>query len=248
MKIHVLSDLHIEFHGFAAPRTDADVVVLAGDIGNGLEGVEWAADQFPDVPVIYVPGNHEYYEHDISLLEDLINRSAPNVHVLNDASIEVNGVRFLGSTLWTDFRLYGDAQECSSRQVAARSIKDFVLIKNYGRTFTPEDSVELHQASRAWLESELEKQFAGPNVVVTHHLPAKMSVAERFANNPINPTFASRLEDLIERYAPALWIHGHTHEPCDYTLFNTRVVCNPRGYPREAGATGFQDDLLVDLD
>jgi Icc-related predicted phosphoesterase len=74
-----------------------------------------------------------------------------------------------------------------------------------------------------------------------------MSVAKRYANDPLNPAFASSLEDLIEKYQPELWIHGHTHVPCDYELFGTRVVCNPRGYPWEARGSAFDPGLIVEL-
>jgi Icc-related predicted phosphoesterase len=103
----------------------------------------------------------------------------------------------------------------------------------------------LHDASRTWLVRQLEQAFDGPTVVITHHLPALKSIAPRYANDPLNPAFASRLEDMIERYQPTLWIHGHTHEPCDYELSRTRVVCNPRGYPGEYGHGGFKPDLTV---
>jgi Icc-related predicted phosphoesterase len=92
--------------------------------------------------------------------------------------------------------------------------------------------------------SQLEQLFDGPTVVISHHLPALKSIAPRYANDALNPAFASRLEDVIERYRPALWIHGHTHDPCDYELFQTRVVCNP-GYPGEYGRAGFKPDLTV---
>lgn len=248
MKIHILSDLHTELAEFSPPDTDADVVVLAGDIGVGLAGIEWAAGKFPKKPVIYVPGNHEYYGHDITLIEELIKQSQPNIHVLNNEKIVLNGVRFLGSTLWTDFKLHGEGEAWFARQRAKRSIRDFESIRHCGLTFTPEHSVDLHEASRAWIESKLEVQFNGPTVVVTHHLPASMSIARRYANDPLNPAFASSLEDVIERYHPELWIHGHTHVPCDYDLFKTRIVCNPRGYSGEYHEPGFREDLLVTID
>ncbi len=94
---------------------------------------------------------------------------------------------------------------------------------------------------------ELERKFEGPTVVVTHHLPALTSVAKRYANDPLNPAFASRLEDVIEKYRPELWIHGHTHVPCDYELFDTRIVCNPGGYPGENRRFEFKDDLVVSV-
>ena len=113
-----------------------------------------------------------------------------------------------------------------------------------GSSSTASDS-SLHEASRAWLTSELEVAFDGPTVVVTHHLPASSAIAKRYADDPLNPAFASRLEGLIEAHQPTLWVHGHTHEPFDYELFGTRVVCNPRGYPGEQDRIGFRPDLTV---
>lgn len=247
MKLHILSDLHTEFADFDPPQTDADVVILAGDIGVGSGGVAWAARHYPQVPVIYVPGNHEYYRHDVRDA-DMLRAAAPaNIHVLSDDACELDGVRFLGSTLWTDFLLHGEGEAWLSRQAAQDSMADFTLIRNGNRTFTPEDSASLHRASVAWLVSELERDFDGPTVVVTHHLPATRSIARQYRNDPLNAAFASKLEGVIEKYAPELWVHGHTHVPCDYEIFGTRVVCNPRGYPSESAARRFLAGLVVEL-
>jgi len=247
MKLHILSDLHTEFSDFDPPDTNADVVVLAGDIGVGTGGSEWGARHFPEAPVVYVPGNHEYYGHDIAISDRLKAAAPANTHVLNNDAFELDGVRFLGSTLWTDFRLYGEGAAWFSRQRAKRLIDDFSSIRNGERLFTPEDSVELHESSKAWLVGQLEKEFEGPTVVVTHHLPATPSIAQEYANDDLNPAFASRLEDVIERYQPALWIHGHTHVPCDYDICGTRIVCNPRGYPSEYSSRGFSPGLVVEV-
>jgi len=247
MKLHVLSDLHIEFHDFAPPETDADVVVLAGDIGIGADGVAWAAERFPDRPVLYVPGNHEYYDHDIGFTADLKAGAPDNVRVLECDRVVIDGTRLLGCTLWTDFLFYGEADAWLARQRAKESMLDFESIRNGRQRFTPEHSVLLHERSRAWLEQELADGFDGPTVVITHHLPAARSVSERYYNDPLNPGFVSRLEELIDAHRPALWIHGHTHVPCDYELSGTRVVCNPRGYPREAGESDFRPDLVVSI-
>jgi predicted phosphodiesterase len=137
MKIHILSDIHTEFSDFDPPETDADVVVLAGDIGVGSGGIQWAERRYPKVPVIYVPGNHEF-----------------------------DGVRFLGSTLWTDFKLYGEGEAWFSRRRAGALIEDFVSIKSGGLLFTPEDSVELHEASKAGYPSESSGKGFSPGLVV----------------------------------------------------------------------------------
>jgi Icc-related predicted phosphoesterase len=247
MKLHILSDLHTEFSDFEPPDTDADIVVLAGDIGVGAAGIEWAARQYSKLPVIYVPGNHEYYHHDIGITDELKSNAPANIRVLHNDSCEFDNVRFLGTTLWTDFRLYGEGEAWSARQRAMRSIDDFTTIRNGDRRFTPEDSVRLHESGKAWLVGELQKEFGGSTVVVTHHLPATPSIARQYRNNPLNPAFASRLESIIEEYQPDLWIHGHTHVPCDYEIYGTRVVCNPRGYPSESSARGFSPELVVDV-
>ena len=207
--------------------------------------LDWAARNFADKSVVYVPGNHEYYGHDLSLLGELQSAALRNIHVANDDTLILGGVRFLICTLWTDFKLNGENEAWFARQRARRLLTEFEVIRNGRNRLTPEDSVALHETSRAWLQSEFEKTFEGPTVVVTHHLPATLSVAERFANDPLNPAFASRLEGLIEEHRPDLWIHGHTHVPCDYVLFDTRIVCNPRGYPGEASGADFRDDMCI---
>lgn len=247
MKLHVLSDLHTEFSDLEPPETDADIVVLAGDIGTGTGGVEWASRQFTAEPVIYVPGNHEYYDNDIGMTDRLRQAASANVNVLNNDVFVKGGVRFLGATLWTDFKFDGEGDAWFSRQSAKTLVDDFRSIRNGDRLFTPEDSVHLHRASVHWLVTELEREFSGPTVVITHHLPSSLSVAKRYVGDALNPAFASRLEGVIEKYQPILWIHGHTHVPCDYEVFGTRVVCNPRGYPGEKNEPAFRPDLIVSI-
>ncbi|MDZ7769968.1 MAG: metallophosphoesterase [Woeseiaceae bacterium] len=245
MKLNILSDLHTEFADFVPPDTDADAVILAGDIGVGVDGVRWAARRYPLRPVIYVPGNHEFYGHDIGMTAELEAAAPDNITVLSDGVLVLDGVRFLGSTLWTDFKLQGEGEAWFARERARLSMADFVRIRQDGRRFRPKDSAILHEASRTWLVSQLGQAFDGPTVVITHHLPASTSIAKRYASDPLSPAFASRLEGLIEKYQPALWIHGHTHDACNYELFRTRIVCNPRGYPGEYGNAGFRPDLTV---
>lgn len=247
MKLHILSDLHIEFADFEPPATNSDVIVLAGDIGVGPGGLEWAAARLPDVPVIYVPGNHEYYNHDLRLSDELKADAPDNIHVLNDEQAVVDDVRFIGCVMWTDFELFGQGEKFFSMQRARRAIEDFSSIRNGDHLFTPEDSITLHESSKAWLQAELAKPFNGKTVVVTHHLPSSRSVARRYASDLLTPAFASNLEVLIEAGQPVLWIHGHTHDACDYEIHDTRVICNPRGYPGEAYTAGFIAELVVEI-
>lgn len=247
MKIHILNDLHIEFGEFEPPLTDADIVVLAGDIGVGVDGLHWAESRFPDKPVIYVPGNHEFYHHDIVLIDELRALAPNHIHVLNDDQVEIDGVRFLGSVLWTDFTLFGEADKWFSIQRARQGMNDFAIIRNHGQLFTPDDSVKLHEASRKWLAEMLAQPFVGETVVVTHHAPSSRSVPPRFARDLLTPAFASNLEELMGNDKMALWIHGHTHDPFDYDVSGTRVVCNPRGYAHHDLTPEFRPDLVVEI-
>jgi len=247
MKLHILNDLHIEFEDFVPPATAADVVILAGDIGVGVEGLRWAEVRFPDIPVIYVPGNHEFYHHDIALIDELKATAPDNIHVLNDDQVVINGVRFLGSILWTDFALFGEADKFFAMQTARQQMTDFSIIQNHGHRFTPEDAIRLHTASRDWLAAMLAEPFDGKTVVVTHHAPSSQSVHPRYARDLLTPAFASNLENLMDGDRAALWIHGHMHESFDYEVYGTRVICNPRGYAPDALNPDFQSDWVVEI-
>jgi len=247
MKLHILNDLHIEFEDFEPPATDADVVVLAGDIGVGMEGLRWAETRFPDWPVIYVPGNHEFYHQDIALIDEMKAQLPDHIHVLNDDQVIIDGVRFLGSILWTDFALFGEADKFFAIQQARQHMTDFSIIQNGSHRFTPEDAIRLHTASRDWLAAMLAEPFDGKTVVVTHHAPSSRSVHPRYANDLLTPAFASSLENLMDGDRAALWVHGHMHESYDYEIYGTRVVCNPRGYAPAALNPDFRSDLVMEV-
>ncbi len=259
MKILVLSDLHIELAAFdPITGVDADVIVLAGDIGKGANGISWASEAFKGKPIIYVPGNHEYYGRDILETQALMRIMAKEtgVHLLDDGEVIIDDVRFVGTTLWTDFFLYStDADQKDERLTyqsmamvnGQRYLNDFKVI-HYGRLghFAPRHSVELHEKSLAWLTAKLEEPFDGKTVVVTHHLPSRKSVAERFDGDLLSACFASNLDHLFGKMD--LWIHGHTHDNFDYVANGTRVICNPRGYVKYASAenSDFNSKLVIE--
>lgn len=250
MKIGILSDLHLPSGGARPwPAQAGDVMVLAGDIGVGTSGVAWAKRVFT-CPVIYVPGNHEYYGQDM----DVLNRElrdycrGSNIHVLNDATTVIGGVRFIGCTLWTDFALYGTIGE--SARLAANGLNDYRVIGKNGGALMPADTRALHLTSRAYLERTLADPFDGSTVVVTHHAPSARSVAPRFSGDPLNPAFASDLESVVASSGAALWIHGHVHDSFDYVIGQSRVVCNPAGYPgeyQERESPPFRWDYTVEI-
>jgi predicted phosphodiesterase len=241
MRLRILSDLHLEAADFEVPPAEADLVVLAGDIDNGGDGIAWGQIAF-DAPVLYVPGNHEYYdrEFDDARLEMQSAALGSAVTLLERSELVVGGVRFLGCTLWTDFGLDGDAGY--DRAMRHRKwLIDYTAIRWGDRLLAPEDTIGLHRADAAWLAARLETPFDGPTVVITHHAPHRGSIAAPFAAHPLNPGFVSDLDVLMGR--AGLWIHGHTHTAFDYDVRGTRVVCNPRGYPHEA--TGFDPALVI---
>lgn len=254
MRIHILSDLHLEFGDFTPPPVEADVTVLAGDIGVGVEGIRWAGRMFADRPVVYVSGNHEFYGGDINAIRREMCRVAPaNVHVLENRCVDIRGVRFCGATLWTDFLLYGPLESLSARWKARRAMPEFAhgpqRIWDGIVPFTPERSMELHRDSRNWLEASLLESVECPVVVVTHHLPDERSIHGRWKQPHmagLNPAFCSDLSPLVER--ARLWVHGHTHDTCDYrTQAGARVVCNPRGYAPMDLNPAFDPGLVVEI-
>ena len=231
MKILALSDLHLELQRFEAIQADVDVIVLAGDIHKSNLGIYWAKETWPNKPIVYVAGNHEFYNYDrITVLESM--RAAAreqNVHFLENNEVFIDGVRFLGCTHWSDFHLFGTEKQQECIDIANERMSDFSMISESGLRFTPEVSIKLHLKSRIWLANKLlNNSVEGNTVVVTHHCPSWSSVAPKYQNDLLSASFASRLESLMGK--SDLWIHGHTHESFDYELNGTRVVCNPRGY------------------
>lgn len=157
-------------------------------------------------------------------------------HFLEKSSVELGGVRFLGATPWTDFVLFGKDRQEEAMAAAERCMNDYrvISVARDGPTRVPlsaRDALRFFGKSSAWLERRLAEPFDGPTVVVTHHLSAWGSVSTRHRDDLVTAAFASDLSPLVERYQPALWIHGQTHEACDYLIGQTRIVCNPRGYP-----------------
>jgi predicted phosphodiesterase len=235
MKLNVLSDLHLSQGELAPPVNDADVVVLAGDIARPPEAVAWASRL--GKPVLYVPGNHEYYGGSIDGAAAQLKRLCEGtlIHLLNDATVLIGNVRFIGSTLWTDFRLFGDEREAATQE-ALRFMRDFSRIRMHEASqdlFTPGDAASLFQRHAAWLAAELARPHDGPTVVITHHAPSRASIHPRFEGSLLNASFVSDAEYLLDGTRAQLWIHGHTHDSFDYVVKGTRVVCNPRGYARD---------------
>jgi 3',5'-cyclic AMP phosphodiesterase CpdA len=254
MKLNILSDLHLGVSGLERPRNDADVVILAGDIARPREAAAWALGF--DKPVLFVLGNHEFYGSSIDGAAAEMKRlcAGTQVNVLDNDEVIIDGVRFLGSTLWTDFRLFGDGDEQAAAMAAAQQLmRDFSRIRlreAEDALFTPADSAALFERNAAWLDRRLDAPHDGPTVVITHHAPSRQSIHPRFAGSPLNACFVSDADRLVDGQRACCWIHGHTHDSFDYGLHGTRVICNPRGYAK-AGVNEnprFDADLMIEVD
>jgi len=248
MRLHILSDLHLEFAPFKPSNVEADAVILAGDISTGRNGLKWALEAFPDRPVIYVLGNHEFYGHKLQKLIKELQELAEgtNVQLLENGRYSIDDVVFLGATLWTDFALNGDP--AMSEVVAQTSMNDFRRIRTlpqYSR-LKPSDTRRLHVETRKWLEEQLFALKGRKVVVITHHAPCRESIPPAFERDPCNPAFVSDMGRFVAESKVLLWVHGHLHYCCDYRLGQTRVLANPRGYPTEPQA-GFDPGLVVEI-
>jgi len=253
MKLHILSDLHLGFDALEPPRVAADVTILAGDIARPHQAIAWASSLAR--PVLYVPGNHEFYGGEMAGTVAELKRLSQGtlIQVLDCDEVVLDGVRFLGATLWTDFLLWEDEEQRAWAIAQAHLfIRDFSRIwldEARETRFSPADAAALCARHQAWLQAQLAEPFAGPTVVVTHHAPSPQSIHPRFAGSPLNLCFVSNLESLLGSERVVLWIHGHTHDRFDYHVNGTRVVCNPRGYARQGinENPAFDPHFTIDL-
>lgn len=279
MNIQLLSDLHLESnpHFSARPLPGADVLVLAGDIGSyqsgsllsslGIEdfglarfsplplaqgGANWPT------PVIFLPGNHEYDGLDFDAADARLREACHRLGLiwLERENFVVQNVRFIGTTLWTDFDAltsdqarHGDitvGQQLKAREKAYRAA-NFYLKKNHslrqGQPMLAEAVREESLKSQAWLRDALAVPFAGPTVVVTHFAPSLLSADPRYGITPGTAGFCNSLDELLP--LASLWLHGHLHCPNDYHKHGCRVVANPLGYARKGEQAAFRESLMI---
>ena len=250
MKLHILSDLHIEFGEFDVPKTDADVVIIAGDLHVGERGLSWAKEKFSNQEVIYVIGNHEYYRGVIPKLTEKLMKGSEgtNIHILENEEIVIGNIVFLGCTLWSDFQLLNNPNVAAI--VAQQMMNDYRLIRLSPkfRKIHPSDTAIWHRKSRKWLAEKIKnrKGTKQKTVVITHHAPSILSVPARYNNDQLSAAFASEMSGFLTDMEIALWIHGHIHDSSDYHIGSTRVLCNPRGYAHEPNPN-FSTDMVVEV-
>ena len=242
MKIQIVSDLHLEFGPLELAVEEADILVAAGDIGLGYEGLKWL--QGVSCPVIYVAGNHEYWGQDIDELNDTLTdiTQQGRVRFLEHHSVVIDDTRFIGCTLWTDF----NASDPLVMSELFFMMNDFRYITRGNRSMRPDELAAINRASRVWLDKELSEPFNGKTVVVTHHAPLMRSwFCGR--NEIIQYAYCNDLSELMAKHSIDIWIHGHVHEAFDYMAHGVRVVCNPRGYYRYKEVLEFEPAKIVNL-
>jgi hypothetical protein len=189
---------------------------------------------------------HEVYGQDFEATRAALRKASEGttVRFLNNDVVEFAGVRFLGTTLWTDYRLDPSLSQAQAMNMAERAINDHHVIRCDGGFFTAQRALSEHERSRSWLAEELGQPHDGHTVVITHHGPHPNSVHPRFEGSPVNPAFNSDLSDLLPK--ANLWVHGHVHDSFDYRVEGCRVVANPLGYPTNAGSARSPQDLVFE--
>lgn len=278
VKIQLLSDLHLESnpHFVAQPTPGADLLVLAGDIGSYQSGSMLKESDFGlarfsplpvaqggaawPTPVLFIPGNHEYDGLDFDATHARLRETCERLGMvwLEQQTVVLQGLRFIGSTLWTDFdALSAEAasagevslgEQLKARDKAFRAA-NFYLRKNHafqhGQPMLADAVRERGLQSQAWLRQALAIPFSGPTVVVTHFAPSLLSGDPRYGLAPGTAGFCNALDDVLA--GAQLWLHGHLHCPSNYVKNGCRVVANPLGYARKGEQDGFKPDFLIKI-
>lgn len=263
MRLLVISDVHLEFGPFAFPEPmpDFDVAVLAGDMHRPIvAALEWLVGQREAGPlrgreIVYVAGNHEFYKSEMkgNLAAAIQPAADAGIHLLHRRTVIIQHVRFIGCTLWTDYRLLQHPK--ASMVYAGQELNDHRLIRfredsGHVSRFMPWHAAAEHRLDLAFIRRELGKPHGGATVVVTHHAPHPHSIQPRHLGSPLSPAFVSDLSGVIEEYQPELWIHGHDHGSHDYKIGRTRILANQAGYPNLHGDRenpGFDPHCVVEV-
>lgn len=271
VKIQLMSDLHLEGHPAFQPRPApaAELLVLAGDIGSYQRGGQLQDSDFGlarfspkhgwPVPVLYVPGNHEYDFVDFDETHVRLRNTCERLGItwLEREQQVFGDVRFVGTTLWADFDALAlrpgepepTIQELLKQRQKAFRAANFYLEKaaaqRHGELMLAEGWRELALVCQGWLRDALAQPFDGTTVVVTHFAPSLRSADPRYGLTPATAGFCNSLDDLLAR--AQWWLHGHLHCQHDYVEAGCRVVANTLGYARKGEQEGFREQLVLDL-
>lgn len=244
MKLQAVSDLHLEFHYRDIPNAGADVLILAGDIMTAaalaatpqsplyskreeyLKFLKDVSSRFAHV--VYVMGNHEHYKYLFNDTYNTLKFYLPtNVHLLNNEYIDLDGYRFIGTTLWTDL---GNP---ISEMRAEGCMNDYRIITYHNGANYHKLRASITTKEHKKAVEFIRKSATDNTIVVTHHGPSYLSISEKYKGDPLNDAYVTDLSELILDTEPLAWFHGHVHCSNDYRIGNTRVITNPGGYGNE---------------
>ena len=254
MKLQLLSDLHLETEAFdPEPAPGAEVLVLAGDVDSSWAGLERFAG-WP-VPVVFVPGNHEFDRRDVDAARSELRALCQDLGyiLLDDGAIVISDrqgrrVRFVGSTRWSDFDLFGEAGRERAMRAAAY-FQQYMAANRDGQAFDAAAVRKLALQCRQWLGEQLALGESGEGwdatVVVTHFAPSIRSADPRYGKQPGTASFCNDDEALMP--GARLWLHGHLHCQFDYKVGETRVICNSRGHARKGEPAGFKPREWIEV-
>lgn len=249
MRIQILSDLHLEMNYpySVAIGDNVDVLVLAGDIHCGIRAIDLINElhfHFPNLNILYVLGNHEFYGEDINNIRAYWkNINIPNVHILDNSTVTIKDVTFIGSTLWSDL---------PDRRIIFK-------ISDYSKIFTRDAAGIYRNISPDYISQEYRKNVGflteevhryGKKVVITHHLPSFSLISSEYAHlKMINFAFASNLDHLLNLEGISAWICGHTHSSINKIVGKTRVISNPKGYYYNGKNENknFEDKFIIEI-
>ena len=252
-RIQIASDIHLEFTGMGCEldcvsEQARDILIVAGDLAEGIRGFDWLDYQTQFSDVVFVPGNHEYYGHDIDDVDRkfrAFEKTNRRFHFLQMDTVELFGVKIAGCTLWTDMQ----GMSGWERRQVEKSMSDFHCITKRQTRLTADIAAGINMQMRNWL---MQQQDA--DIIVTHHAPTEQSITPYWQEHGklLNPGFAGNSDDLIRLIEPKYWIHGHMHSFLRYwhdgKVDGTQVICNPRGYGGSyQERTGFNDGLMITI-
>ncbi len=242
MRIKIISDLHIEFGNYhMLPdfiKGEYDLLVISGDVSNAksIEKCLRRIDTIAWTPVLFVPGNHEYYGSSKHSVDNRLSKlELKKVTILNDAVFEFEDIVFIGSTCWWDHGI---------ELVHLRGMSDFTVIRDI---FVNNSGMLWGSENKAFMTKMLKKYKDKRVICISHNMPSKKCISSKYMDSDLNDCFANDYDDLLYEYKPEYWFCGHTHDSIDMSVYDTKIICNPYGYWKRIENKDFNFDLIIDL-